>query len=232
MADLYAYIPSESLEDAILCGLKLSEWHGREIVIHGERCKAIPALLHPKDDMDRYGSASYECIRIEVDPGICYVAEGGILELCKSRPELSGLYEESIIPLKDYAFGSFRHPEVLIAGSVMAESISWYSGKMDAPLLFENSGTLYVRGRLESYRQEFDDFDDSLLYYFYDAEAKNGKFEKIEDSSGGMVLFRDRASGVTYLSKIPAIEGMKAMTALEKMPVDSYSKGDAADQNE
>ena len=48
MVEVYYYVPIEELENAVECGLKLSKWYDKEVLIGLERTKCISALLNLK----------------------------------------------------------------------------------------------------------------------------------------------------------------------------------------
>jgi len=81
MVEVYYYIPKEEVENAVECGLKLSEYFDKEVVIGNTRQKCISALLNPKDDMEKYRSESLRCVKLELPPEYCFVADKYLYEI-------------------------------------------------------------------------------------------------------------------------------------------------------
>ena len=107
VAEVYFYIPAGRAGDAVDCGIKLSEWFSREINIDGDRRKCITALLNPRDEYEKYTSVEYKCLKLEIPPKYCYVADRSLYEAgCKNRAAMK-LYEESVIPILSYKFGEY-----------------------------------------------------------------------------------------------------------------------------
>lgn len=114
MVEVYYYVPQDKVRDSIECGLKLSQWYEKEVQIEFENKKCLCALLNPRDDMDKYKSPDYKCLRLELYPEYCYVADKSLYELGLQHDEVMKLYMDSIIPIKDYIFGMYRLPECLL----------------------------------------------------------------------------------------------------------------------
>lgn len=205
MIDVYCYVPSGAAPDVVECGLKLSEWYDREVIAGGELRKCISALLNPKDDMRKYRSAEYTCIKLELDSSSCYIADRCLYEAGRESAAAMELYEASVIPAGDYIFGTYRMPECLVAGTVIVGQIS-ISGKwLDTPILYDNSEQLYINNIIETYREKYPDFNDTLLYYFYCGLEGAGTVERLEDGAGGLAFFKDKRSGRVVAVKIPEI---------------------------
>jgi len=94
MVEVYYYIPKEEVEN----GLKLSEYFDKEVVIGNTRQKCISALLNPKDDMEKYRSESLRCVKLELPPEYCFVADKYLYEIGLNHSEVMELYLK-IIPL-------------------------------------------------------------------------------------------------------------------------------------
>ncbi|MDF2524385.1 MAG: hypothetical protein K0R31_2026 [Clostridiales bacterium] len=206
MVDAYFYLPAEKLEDVMNCGMKLSEWFNREAVICGELRKCISALLHPKDDYLGYKSDKIQCIKLEVSSESCYVADRSLYLIGLENSDVRDLYTKSIRPVKEYLFGSYRLPECLIIGTVIAEQISLLDKRMDSPLLFNSSEELYINNILELYKEKHSNFNDTLIYYFYCMLKEKGKVDKIEDTGSNVAVFRDKDTGLYTTVKIPEIK--------------------------
>lgn len=203
MAEVYFYVPAEKAEVAAECGMKLSEWHDREVNISGENKKCISAFLNPRDDIAAYKSQNCRCVKLDVNPKYCYIADGYLYRLGRNKPEVMRMYEESIMPVEDYKFGKYRKPECLIACTIIGDSISLLEKKLDSPILFSNSEELYFNNLLEGFREMHDDFNDASMYFLLSALVDVGLVKKIEDAQSGMAIFVQEQSGRVYTINIP-----------------------------
>lgn len=206
MVEVYFYVPVASAENIAACGLKLSEWYNREVNIGGEYRKCIAALLNPRDDIAAYRSADYRCIKLEVNPKYCYIAEGFFYHMGMEKPEIREMYENSAIPAAEYVFGKYRMPECLVLTTVIGDSINVLDGKFDSLILFNNSEDLYFNNILERLKDEHKDFNDAILYYLMNAAAETGALRKIEDPERAMSVFAGGQGNEIYTVRIPDIK--------------------------
>jgi len=203
MVEVYYYIPAQKVNDAVECGLKLSVWYDKETIIEGSSRKCITALLNPKDDMEKYMSSDYRCVKLEIDQKYCYVADRYLYQIGLSEPQVMEMYIESIIPVQDYIFGSYRLPECLVTSTVIGGHISVLNKNIDSPVLFDNSEELYINNIVEMYKENHNDFINDMLYYFYCNLTMCGKYEKYEDKERKAAAFIDKNSKKVYSIKIP-----------------------------
>jgi len=206
MVEVYYYVPSNEVVDAVECGLKLSKWFDKEIVIDGDNRKCISALLNPKDDMEKYRRAELKCLKLEVSPGYCFAADKYLYEAGLNSPEVMELYIKSILPVEKYIFGSYRLPECLVTSTIIGGHISVLDKRLDSPVLFDNSEELYVNNIIESYKEIHSDFNDIMLYYFYCKLADVKKVDRVEDNEKKIAVFIDRISGKAITVKIPDLD--------------------------
>jgi len=205
MIEVYYYLPLKQLNNAVECGLKLSQWFDKEVVINGESKRCISTLLNPKDDIEKYKSNDFKCVKFELPPNYCFVADKHLYQVGLSTPDVMDMYKSSITPVKDYIFGSFRLPECLVTCTVIADQINVLDMRLDSPVLFNSSEELYTNNIIESYREVREDFNDTLLYYFYCKLAEIGKADKIEDKERKIAVFMDKAKNTALTIKIPEI---------------------------
>ena len=205
MIEVYYYVPAGAAGELVECGLKLSAWFNKEVVINGDMKKCISALLNPKDDMTKYRSDLYSCVKLEVEPRHCYVADRALYEAGLKHDDVMNMYTGSIISIENYLFGSYRSPECLITGTVIAGHISILNKKLDSPILFDNSEELYINNIMETYRENNESFNDTLMYYFYCKLAEIRKVDKIEDMESKTAVFFDNSREKVVTIKIPDI---------------------------
>lgn len=203
MIEVYFYVPARKAENAVECGIKLTEWYSREIVLDGERKKCISTLLNPRDDHEKYTSQEYKCLKLEVQSKYCYIADSLLHDAGRTHPEVMELYHRSILPVGDYTFGNYRLPECLVTCTVIGENISLLGRGLDTPLLYNNSQELYFNNLLEGLREEHEDFNDTMLYHFFKRLHEEGKAGFIEDPASGLAVFEDLRSGRAFPLKIP-----------------------------
>lgn len=203
MVEVYFYMPAEQTENAVECGIKLSEWYSREINLEGERKKCITALLNPRDDHEKYMSSTHRCLKLEVQSKYCHVADRLLYEAGLAYPAVMEMYHRSIMPIEKYTFGNYRFPECLITSTVIGEHINALGKGLDTPVIYSNSQDLYFNNILEGFRETHDDFNDALLYHFFRRLCDEGKATFIEDTNSGLAIFTDDKDGRTYTLRIP-----------------------------
>lgn len=206
MVEVYFYMPADQIENAVECGIKLSDWYSREIDLEGLRKKCIAALLNPRDDYVKYMSPAYRCLKLEVQPKYCFVADSLLYEAGRAYPVVMEMYNRSIMPIEKYTFGDYRLPECLITGTVIGEHVSVLGKGLDTPVLYSNSQELYFNNIIEGFREAHDDFNDTLLYHFYRRLCEEGKATGIEDAASGLAIFTDDRDGRAYTLRIPDME--------------------------
>jgi len=209
MVDVYYYVPVHKADISVKSGIKLSEGFDKEVVIEGVRRKCFSALLNPKDDIAKYNSPSLKCLRFEVQPRYCYVAEKCFYEAGLRNPEIMKMYTDSIVPVEKYIFGSYRFPECLVTSTIIWGHVSVMNKSKDSPVLFESSEQLYINNIVEECRERYEYADDAMLYYFYSKLAEIKKFDKIENIKNGFDIFIDRESQKKLILKVPDLSGDK-----------------------
>jgi len=202
MLEVYYYVKSEDVSNIIDCGLKLSTFHNKEVIIGEEKKLCFSGLINPKDDFELYKSTSFSCLKLQVKSEKCFIADRFIYETAQSQN--MELYYKTIVPIEQYMFGKYRLPECLITTTILAGEASILDKRMDSPVLYSNSEELYINNILQELREQFVETDDSLLYYFFDKLADLGKLDKIENSNTGKSVFKNE-SGKTYCVKTPAL---------------------------
>lgn len=206
LVEVYYYLPADETANAVECGLKMSKWYDKEVVINNENKKCISAFLNPKDDIEKYRSSGFRCVKLELAPNYCFIADKYLYLAGLDNSEVMSLYLDSIIPVESYIFGSYRIPECLVTCTVIGGHITVLNKRLDSPVLFDNSEDLYINNIIESYKEEYDDFSDTVLYSFYCKLAEMKKIDKIEDMDHKIAVFLNRNTGKAYTIKIPDME--------------------------
>jgi hypothetical protein len=203
MVEVYFYMPVNEVGNAVECGMKLSQWFDKEVQINGENRKCIAAFLNPKDDMYKYKSTDLRCVKLQLDAKYCFVGDKFLYQVGVNIPKALELFNQSIIPIEKYIFGSYRIPECLVLSTIIAGQIEVLDKRLDSPVLFGNSEELYINNIIETYREEYDDFNDAVLYSFYCKLVDAGKMEIIEDSDKKIAVFIDKEKGKNYTIMVP-----------------------------
>jgi len=206
MVEVYYYVPSDEVATVVGCGLKLSKWFEKEVMIADELRKCLSALLNPKDDIIKYRSNSLKCVKLELLPNYCYIADSCLYQVGLNDPGIMQLYLNSIVPVESYIFGSYRVPECLITSTVIGDSISILDKRLDSPVLFDNSEELYINNIIGIYNEQHSDFNDAMLYNFYCKLTEIGRVDKIEDIIRKIAIFVDKRNGKAFTSRIPHME--------------------------
>ncbi len=203
MIEVFYYIPAEKAENAVECGIKLSEWYTKEVKINSDMKRCITGLLNPRDDLEKYMSSQYRCIKLEVMPKYCFIGDSLLYELGLKYPDVMEMYLKSIIPADSYTFGDYRQPECLITSTILAEQISLLGNGLDTPIFYNNSHELYFNTIFEGLKETYDDLNDALLYYLFKGLAEAGKATCIEDADQGLAAFESNTDGRIYTLRIP-----------------------------
>jgi hypothetical protein len=163
----------------------------------------LTALLNPRDDKGKYKNPKYVCLKLEVLPKYCYVSDEFLFRASKTDPSFEEKYEETIVSVEDYIFGTYRLPVCLITSTILPECIKLLDGRMDSPVIYDNSEELYLRNLIERGQESCDDFNNLLLYLFFNKLSMYDKVKKTEDHKTGISVFTALESGNTYTFRIP-----------------------------
>lgn len=193
--EVYYYIPVDEKEDALSCGIKLSSKIDKKVTVNNHPAPCISALLNPKDDMDKYTSDKYVCLRIEIKPDYCYIADKTLYGSEKTRE----LYSCSIISPLNYVFGTYRNPECLITCTILPDSIHLMNKAIDAPVLYDNSENLYINRLFDELQEENPDFNETALTLFFDFLSNNGDLTRIDNNN--MLVYTSQTGKVYTLKK-------------------------------
>lgn len=175
--DTYLYIPSDERANVLMCGIKLSVKGEKTVNINGYPSQCISALLNPKDDIEKFKSSGFICLRIDMKPENCYIADKSLY----GSKELEELYTKSIISPKDYIFGTYRNPECLIPRTILPENLSIASKAIGFPVLYENSEDLYVNNLIEKFKEAYPDFNETIISLFIEFYQKDWNLTKIKN---------------------------------------------------
>ena len=201
MVEVYYYLPVKEVENAVECGLKLSRWAEKEVLIAGEGRKCLAALLNPKDDLHQYKSGDVKCVKLAVDAKYCFVADRHLYRAGLGNERAMALYNASVIPVEQYIFGAYRIPEVLVTSTLIPGQVQVLDRRLDIPILFDSSEELYMNNILETFKDAYRDFNDALLYSFFSRMSDAGRMERIEDRDNRLAVFS--VGGKVYTIKIP-----------------------------
>jgi len=205
MVEVYYYVPSKDAENLIDCGIKLSQWYDREIILNSEPKKCLTAYLNPRDNMEKYRDTSLTCLKLLVEEKYCYVCDGALYSMSMNNPCLTQLFYESIVPVDKYIFGTYMLPECLVTTTIIGGFIREMNKKQDSPILFENSAELYLRNIIETNRDKNPQFDNMLLFYFFSSLAEISEIDKIVDKENKWVIFRNRRTNKIITLRVPDI---------------------------
>lgn len=207
MIEVYYYVPSEKIEYAVECGLKLSEWAEREHFINARPQKCLLALLNPKDDIRKFKSKEFTCVKINAENKYCFVAEKYLYEARQKSEKIMEAYNKSIIPAENYVFGTYRLPEVLIISTIVGGNISIFNKKMDTPLLYANSEELYINNLNEAINLKHENFKNNAIYLLLERLSSEGsRYERLTEEDCSIALFKDSKSGRVFPVKNPKEE--------------------------
>lgn len=131
MASIYYYTKNNNLPIYLKYGIRLSKNFDKEINISGYKKPFLIGLLNPRDDIKKYNSSEYTCLKLDIFDTHCKVID---LSKITDSDEIV-----DFIPLEEYILGTYKNPIVLINTSIISDKISLYNKDRDIPLLFDNS---------------------------------------------------------------------------------------------
>ena len=141
MSIIYYYTKNDNLSIYLKYGIRLSKNYDEEFNISGYRKPYLLGFLNPKDDMNKYNSNNYTCLKLDVLSNHCkvinYTLQTNINEVTP------------YIPLEEYKLGTFKNPCVLIDTSIISDKISLYNKVIDVPLLYDNSEDFYYELQIQ-----------------------------------------------------------------------------------
>lgn len=173
--DAYFYIPVDEKDHSLSCGVKLSEKGSKKVNIDGYATMCISSLLNPKDIPGKYNSDRFACLRIDINPEHCYIADLSLFE--ENGP--NNLYNKSIISPTNYVFGMYRKPECLIPRTILPDRLTLCSKVIDFPVLYESSEELYVNNLLEKLKDSDKNSSETILKLYFDKLSEQGSFKKV-----------------------------------------------------
>ena len=202
MVNLYFYIPYEVADDIVFSGLSLSKWANREGFIMGSRKKCITALLNPRDDLQKYDSSEYKCLKLTAPYAYCRVADNYLYEIGEAIPEIMDMYWKNVIPVDEYKFGTFIKPEALITATVIPGRVTYADKKADAISLISDNRELYLSNHLEELQAIDKDIKNKLLYHYFKNLTLSGKYVEYSSyETGSKTIFIDSEGSYLALDR-------------------------------
>jgi len=181
MADIYYYLQNSKLNDCLKFGIKLSDYFNDEIEINNTNRKYLLGFLNPKDDLEKFNSNEYTCIRTNINNDYLFVTDSILLS--------SEYFEENLIPIERYKFGTFRNPIVLILSSILSNQINIINKIIDIPVLYNSSEELYLKNSIEYLRETIS--DEVLLEHLLNLLSNQNIITKIS-LPNGKIIYQDK----------------------------------------
>lgn len=175
--DVFFYITKEDKDRVLECGLRLSEWAERKVFLSGVQHRCIRALLNPLDDPKKFNDDAYVPIKIHVNPKAALVAEGVFYDDTLFDHGVNQRYNDSVMPLEKYVFGTYRLPEVLLIGTVGNRYFEVMDKLIDVPVLYDSSESLYLTSQMERGKDLYSNFEERLLYRYYSHLVEKGLYK-------------------------------------------------------
>lgn len=191
MADVYFYIKKDELNDSLKYGIKLSKNYNGQTVINNINKKYIQGLLNPKDDLEKFNSTEFCCIRATISNDYLFVCDKNLLN--------SDYFSENIISIADYKFGYYRTPIILIVCSLLPEQLNTINKIIDVPVLYNSSQELYLENAIESLKLDINSCNEIILNSLLENLEKKGILYKVY-LDNNTFLYKD-SNGKIYTSK-------------------------------
>lgn len=132
MSIIYYYTKKENLPIFLKYGIRLSKNFDKELNINGYVKPYLIGLLNPKDDMQKYNSNDFTCLKLDILDDHLKVVDKNIINN-------SGGTQIEYSQINTYIFGTIKNPIVLADTSVISNKICVYNKNIDIPLLYNNS---------------------------------------------------------------------------------------------
>ena len=191
--DVFFYVTKEEKDRVLECGLRLSEWAERKVFLSGVQHNCIRALLNPLDDPKKFHDDNYVPLKIHVNPKATLVAEGVFYDDTLFDHGVNQRYNDSVMPLEKYIFGTYRSPECLLVGTVGSKYFEVMDKLMDVPVLYDSSEALYVAAQMERGKELYSHFEERLLYRYYCTLADKGLYTKHTTIDNEYAIFESTA---------------------------------------
>lgn len=132
MAIVYYYTKNENLPIFLKYGIRLSKNFDKELNINGYTKPFLIGMLNPKDDLEKYNSQKYTCLKLDIINDHLKIIDMSVINNYSGE-------QLSYSQINTYIFGTLKNPIVLIDTSVIADKISLYNKNIDIPILYDNS---------------------------------------------------------------------------------------------
>ena len=189
MINVYFYVPNECAQEVAECGLSMLRWSDKNGYILGGIRNCMTAYLDPKDALDQYDSNELTCLRLQVSPVYCRVADARLYEVGLSNPVIMDLFWKTLSPISNYAFGTFFQPIALITSTVMPEHLFVTDRKREMPRLVESNENLYINNLIDRLETEQPDIKNRLLYAYFKALSQNYGYSEHISADEKSVVF-------------------------------------------
>ncbi len=146
MSVIYYYARKEAIPVYLKYGIRLSKNFDKELNINGYQKPYLIGLLNPHDDIEKFSSMDYFCIKLDVlDTHLSVIDYPSAMQ--------DGIIK-NVIPITQYLFGTYINPRVLIDTSIISDKISLYNPVQDIPLLYDNSKEYYYQVQVQKKLEE------------------------------------------------------------------------------
>lgn len=158
------------------------------------RKESVIAFMSPKDKPLYDKSEEYHCVSFEVNPKVCMVGDMDLANTIMNYEindevdqeiveRWSRIYENSLMPLDQYRFGTFRAPEILVSRCISPEELEILGEK---PVnLFGDHYDIYLKNTFYSLEENLSNGMELFLYLFFDYLSQRGILSKVSHKKEG-----------------------------------------------
>lgn len=193
MASVFIFLDNEYINDALECGIKLSEHGDVSIDIFGDKKKCMTGFLNP-NDYDN--SSNRSCMLCDIADKYCHVYEAALLEGGMTVDD--EVFKNTIIPYDRYSLGMYRKPRVAIHSTILPDAIRLQKRKYDIPMLYTNSEQLYVDMKFEQLCDSYENYKELMIGMMYQKFGKEIGYS-LNKLSDGMLLFEADDSNMNII---------------------------------
>ena len=172
----YCFVPEERIEEITECGMELSvgERYACKVTSNDGRC--FVGRLNPRDFDKADFLPGKKLVKINLAKVRSFIGEGVYLDIDSETG--SGMFEDSLLPSKEYQLGMYRKPVCLIVNTVLPEAVEKYDSLMDEAVPYVNSEELYIEYLFNNEAEKNENFREVALAACFDKLAENNMVEK------------------------------------------------------
>ena len=185
VASVFIFLDNNCIDDALECGIKLSENADISIDIFGEAKRCMTGFLNPNDYENVYGKS---CMLCDIADKYCHIYEAALLDGGMTVDEEE--FKNSVIPYDKYSLGMYRKPRVAIFATILPDAIHLQKQKYDIPMLYADSEQLYIDMEFDKLCEKHENYKELFVGLMYEKFGKDMGYS-CRRLAGNMLFYKD-----------------------------------------